>query len=346
MRASQSPANGNEVAKLARTRTIGAWELYYFLYQLILFRCNASGSDDYEPDIFTPTLYSRMNELRKGLDKMKKSLGRRHRTLSLTLVVFVILSVAGESEAAPIAELKTQQAPPGPPPVEETVEQFASPSGASVPSGGSTIYLIGEPTDEEQLLLELINRAREDANAEAQRFVDIVNNNENPDIVSTIDFFMVNLNTMVAQFATLDQSTQPLSMNTLLLDAARFHSNDMFTNAFQDHTGSDGRGTFDRIDDFGYSGSGTRAENIFAFGDSVEHGHAGLDIDWGTSATGQSIDGMQDPPGHRTSIHNSDFREVGLGIVVGTNTVGGSTVGPFVITEDFGSQPGSGPFIT
>ena len=157
---------------------------------------------------------------------------------------------------------------------------------------------------------------------------------------------MVNLNTMVAQFATLDQSTQPLSMNTLLLDAARFHSNDMFTNAFQDHTGSDGRGTFDRIDDFGYSGGGGRAENIFAFGDSVEHGHAGLDIDWGTSATGQSIDGMQDPPGHRTNIHGADFREVGLGIVVGTNTVGGSTVGPFVITEDFGSQPGSGPFIT
>jgi hypothetical protein len=129
-----------------------------------------------------------MIELRKGLEKMKKSLGRRHRPLSLTLVVFVILSVAGESEAAPIAELKTQQAPPGPPPVEETVEQFASPSGASVPSGGSTIYLIGEPTDEEQLLLELINRAREDANAEAQRFVDIVNNNENPDIVLTIIF--------------------------------------------------------------------------------------------------------------------------------------------------------------
>jgi len=62
---------------------------------------------------------------------------------------------------------------------------------------------------------------------------------------------------------------------------------------------------------------------------SVWHGHAGFQVDWGYG-TG----GMQDPRGHRNSIHSGSFREIGVGVVLGSNT----NTGPQVVTQDFGTQ--------
>ncbi len=76
-----------------------------------------------------------------------------------------------------------------------------------------------------------------------------------------------------------------------------------------------------------------------------------MDVDWGTGELGMAF-GMQLPPGHRNSIHNGNFREIGVGVVLGTNTGIShvtqieTTVGPLILTQDFGPQSGATPFIT
>ena len=223
----------------------------------------------------------------------------------------------------PTIRHKIYQAPPGPPPTQgPTEKQKQAPTKQPSATAVGTQYLIGDPSDEEQLVLELINRSRADANAEAQRYLNILQNNLNADIVSSVDFFAQTLITSVAegeryntfltamvdQFALQPQNQPPLSFNSDLIDAARIHSNDMFQNAFQSHTGTDGRSSSQRMGDEGYPQTGFRGENIFAFSDSAEQGHAGLDIDWGTSGTtGLNENGMQSPPGHRNNIHSSNF---------------------------------------
>ena len=42
---------------------------------------------------------------------------------------------------------------------------------------------------------------------------------------------------------------------------------------------------------------------------------------------------MQNPPGHRLSIHNAAYREVGIGVVNGSN----GSVGPQLVTQNFGT---------
>jgi hypothetical protein len=51
---------------------------------------------------------------------------------------------------------------------------------------------------------------------------------------------------------------------------------------------------------------------------------------------------MQNPPGHRNNIHGASYREIGVGVVDGSN----DPVGPQLVTEDFGSRNGLTPFIT
>ena len=201
-------------------------------------------------------------------------------------------------------------------------------------------YSIGEPTDEQQLMLELINRARADAMAEAQRLVKIARTD--PDIKYVVDYYSINLAEMVKQFSTLEQHLPPLSMNRLLSNAARLHSQDMFNNVFQSHTSSDdplppnepGDKFWMRIEHQGYE-RGWSSENIYAHAKSVLNGHVGFEIDWGESSEGKTLHGIQDPPGHRENIHSDKFKEAGIGIVIGSNEAGYEDVGPMIITQNF-----------
>lgn len=203
----------------------------------------------------------------------------------------------------------------------------------------------GEPTADEVLMLEFINRARADAAAEAQRLAATTD----PDVLSAVNYFGTDRTLMISQFATLTQSTQPLAINARLLAASRLHSQDMLANVFQGHyssssppppnMASDSLGT--RLSRQGYSYS-TAGENVFAYAKNPWHAHAGFNIDWGSG-----IGGMQNPPGHRLSIHNGAFREVGIGVVNGTNGSGGSSVGPVIVTQDFAAAAGGGqPLVT
>lgn len=200
----------------------------------------------------------------------------------------------------------------------------------------------GDPTADEVLDVEFINRARADAVLEATRLQNLTDTN----VLNAISSFNVDLDLMETQFATLQRTTGPLAINQRLTSAARLHSLDMLDNDFQGHTSSSsppspyspGDGLGQRMQKNGFIGGA--GENVYAYAKSHEHMHAGFEIDWGN--TEGSIGGMQNPPGHRESIHNPDYREIGAGILHGSNT----NVGPIIVTQNFGTRTGfDSPFL-
>lgn len=188
-------------------------------------------------------------------------------------------------------------------------------------AGEPALYSIGEPTDEEQLMIEWLNRARANPAAEAER----LRATTDPLVLAAYNYFNVDLDLMVAQLAAL-APVPPLAPSAALTASARRHSQDMLANGFQGHYGSDGTSPEDRITAAGYVLAGC-GENIFAYAQSPWHAHAGFEADWGPGPGG-----MQEPPGHRIIIHTGEFREVGVGLVWGTN----GAVGPLLVTQDFG----------
>jgi uncharacterized protein YkwD len=218
-------------------------------------------------------------------------------------------------------------------------------------------WSIGNPSNAAQLYLEYINRARADAMVEASRLA----NESDTDIGDAYNFFGINRPDIVSQFqyyvnnGAMAQNAQPLAFNEKLLQAAELHTQDMFDNQFQGHFSSSnppapfgpGYSLGDRLDAVGYAGGA--GENVFSNSESVSYGHAGFDVDWGNlnNPGGQFYNpafddqGMQNPAGHRRNLHNPDFKEIGIGVINGTN----GSVGPQVVTQDLGN-PGSVSYIT
>ncbi|MCC5840578.1 MAG: hypothetical protein JJT96_10665 [Opitutales bacterium] len=207
------------------------------------------------------------------------------------------------------------------------------------------LYSIGDPTALEQQMLEVINRARADAMAEAMR----LRNTDDPEVLNAIAFFDVDLDFMEDQFAKLPRHLPPLAPNVRLAEVARLHSLDMLQNDFQGHDSSanppppltPGATLGERLALKNYE-SIAASENVFAYARSVWHGHAGFNIDWGDTGSG-SVGGMQNPSGHRINIHSPDFREIGMGLIEGS----ADEVGPLIVTQKFGTESGRDqPFIT
>ncbi len=187
---------------------------------------------------------------------------------------------------------------------------------------GQTLYDFGNPGALEQELLEQINWARANPVAEGQRLSVITD----PSVLSAYDFFDVDLNLMRTELAAIPVAP-PLAHNKNLAAAALGHSQWMFTNKTQAHNQTNPSNTpSSRVTASGYTWSSV-GESIFAFAENVTHCHAGFEVDWGFGDTG----GMQAGRGHRVSNHNPGFREIGIGIVLGSN----APVGPMVVTEDF-----------
>lgn len=156
------------------------------------------------------------------------------------------------------------------------------------------------------------------------------------DVLSAIAFFKTDMALVAQEFAAIPPAP-PVAFHARLIDASRIHSKDQFDHQFQGHTGTNGTDPAARVRAAGYTFS-TTAENVFANAESVFHGHAGFEIDWGNDAGG-----LQNGRGHRVNIHSPAMREVGVGVVLGTN----GTVGPQVVTQEFGTQlTGAGPLLT
>lgn len=172
-------------------------------------------------------------------------------------------------------------------------------------------------TDREQLLLELINRARANPEAEAARLGVTLNEGLQPGTITGVP-------------------KQPLVPHQTLVNVARAHSQDMLDRDYFDHkTLGTTRLAQDRAAAAGYSGA--IGENI-CWG-----GHTrGIDED-------QHVYDRHDvlfiSPGHRRNILHDAYEEIGVGVRYGQFVSNGTAFNASMVTEDF-SIRNLNPFIT
>lgn len=156
------------------------------------------------------------------------------------------------------------------------------------------------PTPEEVLILEYMNRFRADPTAEADL---ILEKGVRPNLDKA------KFRSEVVQLPPVN----PLVFNMQLVDACRKHSQYMIYNQMT-HNQKPGNQGFvavhfhERAKLSGYPGP--RAENCFRDASDAWGSHVGFVVDYGTDP-----DGMQNPRGHRLSMANGDYREVGVSAV-------------------------------
>ncbi len=218
-----------------------------------------------------------------------------------------------------------------------------------------TQYDHGDPSDEEQLFMELMNRARANPQAEADR---VLVDYGDSDVTSSYNFFKNDTSrfgvtgrefTRQENHDAFDAlvAQPPFAFNPLISEAAQKHTDLMKQADGQSHQFDGELGLRARIEAEGYFG-GSLGESVFSFADSMLHAHAGFSVDWGQEfdpATGLPI------TGHRTTLMNTEddvareYREVGIGVAV--DNAPGTRVGPRLITIDFAKGFNADPvFVT
>lgn len=203
---------------------------------------------------------------------------------------------------------------------------------------GQTLYNFGNPTAEEQLHIELINRARAYPGAEGA----LLATTTDPSVSAAYTQYHVDLALMQSEFNAL-AAQPPVVPNASLTSTARSHSAWMLANAIMAHDETNPFNTLaTRLAAANYPVANA-GENVYPYAKSVWQCHAGFEVDWGYGSGG-----MQDPRGHRVNIHSPNFREIGVGVVFGANgPIGGNpAVGPQIVTQDFGTQSASPSFGT
>ncbi|QRM54903.1 CAP domain-containing protein [Sinorhizobium sp. BG8] len=179
---------------------------------------------------------------------------------------------------------------------------------------------MAQPTAREQLMLELVNRARLDPITEAKRYGISLNDN--------------------LPSGTISGSTKaPLAMNYLLINSARGHSQWMIDTDTFSHTGKGGSTPTQRMQAANYSltGSWATGENIAWTGTT-----GSLDL---TSAIISQHKNLFLSAGHRENILEESFREIGIGQIAGKFTSGGTTYNASMVTQNF-AKSGSSIFLT
>ncbi len=198
---------------------------------------------------------------------------------------------------------------------------------------GQSRYDFGNPNAEEQLHIERINRARANPPAEGQRLAAATD----PDILAAYAYFNVNLAMMQSEFNAIT-AAPPLAPNGALTVAARGHSEWMLANNVQQHNQPTNT-PYTRMQAAGYNYQ-KAGENIYSYCKYGDYGHAGFQVDWGPG-TGGMLNGR----GHRVNIHHPDYREIGVGVIIGGSGIH-PNVGPQLITQDFGTRAGHPSFAT
>ena len=188
-------------------------------------------------------------------------------------------------------------------------------------------YNHGDPTPGEQLVLEMINRARANPTAEGTRLGITITEG------------------LTAQEVAAAGPRPPLALNATLISVARAHSQDMWTRNFFAHVNPDGLDPYNRMNNAGYSFS--RAGENIAVGSSIAihtpayledllmvdsgvagRGHRKNLLDWHVNGGGNPY-----PP----------FREVGIGYY--SNATANPSGWRCFITQDFGRPASGGPFL-
>jgi hypothetical protein len=156
-------------------------------------------------------------------------------------------------------------------------------------------FIHGNPTVYEQLMLEMVNRARANPAAEADRLGIDLNQGLPPGTISSAP-------------------KPPLAFHPLLIDSARAHSVWMLDTDTFSHHGIDGSDPGDRMSDAGYSFTGS-----WAWGENIAWSGSTGAID-PTEETIDRHDGLFLSPGHRKNICSDSFQEIGIGIDTGIFT--------------------------
>ena len=173
-------------------------------------------------------------------------------------------------------------------------------------------------TANDQLLLELINRARANPLAEVARYSGLGD-----------------LNAGLPAGTISSAAKPPLAPNQALLTAATDHALDMLSRDYFSHTNPEGQSPTDRAREAGYSAG------------------VGENIAWGgSSAPINQIDhvyarheSLFRSAGHRQNLLSEGYREAGAAIRYGTFTASGNNWYASMVTENFGSRGGD-VFIT
>jgi|GEM_PF-3682689 len=184
-----------------------------------------------------------------------------------------------------------------------------------------TNYDSGDPTAEEQYILEVVNRARMNPAGEGARL-------------------HININEGLTK-GTSAVVRPPLAMNKTLLTVARAHSDDMFNRNYFAHTTPEGQDPFDRMDAAGYNGAAegenialsSQSGNVAPLGRTLEDN---LMVDAGIAGRGHRVNlldirGPGLPP---------LYREIGVGLTSGMAGQSAKTL----LTQDFGDN-NAGPFV-
>ncbi len=163
-----------------------------------------------------------------------------------------------------------------------------------------------EPTPEETLILELINRCRADPKGDGERIAPAGAEPRLPS-ATTIDFPMFR-----AEMAAIAASA-PLVFDLRLVEAARKHSHYMILHGLghdEDPAkpGYSGRDGSARATAAGW-GRGGAAENCFRDAGDALGSHIGFIVDWGPGGPG----GMQPGRGHRANLTNKAYACIGVG---------------------------------
>lgn len=119
----------------------------------------------------------------------------------------------------------------------------------------------------------------------------------------------------------------PLAWNESLHDAAYEHTTLMVQYDDQSHLLPGELSVPQRLAAAGYPAGSAVGENVFAYMNTVFHGHSAFAIDWGVPDRS-----------HRDNMMASTFREVGISIVGEDD--GATQVGPLLVTQDYGDGRG------
>ena len=121
---------------------------------------------------------------------------------------------------------------------------------------------------------------------------------------------------------------RPLRSNTRLRRAAAGHSVSMSRHNYFDHTSPTGSTMTSRIRSTGY----TRRARRWSIGENIAWGSGGL------ATPRQIVRAWMRSPGHRANILNGGFREIGIGIALGTPVRLSAASSGATYTTDFGRR--------
>ena len=216
-------------------------------------------------------------------------------------------------------------------------------------AGAQVQYSIGNPSNEAQYMLELINRARANGGAEAAR-LGLSGLHEGPPTINGQSFPLAN-------------SVQPLSWNVKLFNAAQAHAtnlnnNDQFFLGVSPHNFG-GTDPGQRIAAAGYSmapyNGPTTVSGFFPGPENVAEAetigtgpYTGAKLIEAVLSAHEDLFTDQTVPGrgHRQTMMLSFWREIGIGIKVGTDFGQNMTWESLYIVQNFGTQTNSTPFVT